>query len=65
MIIGFVLLLYFFVNVVLCIMVLNNSDTTIENEINIAKLEKKIEEIELEKRIEKIEQQLRKEDDLK
>lgn len=65
MIIGFVLLLYFFVNVVLCIMVLNNSDTTIENEIEISKLKEKIEKMELERGIEKIEQQLRKEDDLK
>lgn len=65
MIIGFVLLLYFFVNVVLCIMVISNSDTTIENEIKISKLEEKIEKMELERGIEKIEQQLRKEDDLK
>lgn len=65
MIIGFILLLYLFVNVVLCIMVVNNSDTTIENEVEISKLKERIEKMELERGIEKIEQQLRKEDDLK
>ena len=59
MIIGFVLLLYLFVNVVLCIMVVNNSDTTIENEVGISRLKERIE------RMEKDIQQLRKEDDLK
>ena len=62
---GFILLLYLFVNVVLCIMVINNSDTIIENEVNISKLKERIEKMELEREIEKIEQQLRKEDDLK
>ena len=62
---GFILLLYLFVNVVLCIMVINNSDTIIENEVNISKLKERIEKMELERGIEKIEQQLRKEDDLK
>ncbi len=57
--IGLILLLYFFINLVLCIMIANNTDATIENEISIAKLEKKIEEME------KDIQQLRKEDDLK
>ena len=65
MITGFILLLYLFVNVVLCIMVINNSDTIIENEVNISKLKERIEKMELERGIEKIEQQLRKEDDLK
>lgn len=65
MIMGFILLLYLFVNVVLCIMVINNSDTIIENEVNISKLKERIEKMELERGIEKIEQQLRKEDDLK
>lgn len=59
MIMGFVLLLYLFVNVVLCIMIVNNTDATIENEIDISKLEERIEKIE-----EEI-QQLRREDDLK
>ena len=65
MIMGFILLLYLFLNVVLCIMVVSNSDTTIENEIEISKLKERIEKMELERGIEKIEQQLRKEDDLK
>ena len=65
MITGFILLLYLFVNVVLCIMVINNSDTIIENEVNISKLKERIEKMEFERGIEKIEQQLRKEDDLK
>lgn len=59
MIMGFILLLYLFVNVVLCIMVINNSDTIIENEVNISKLKERIEK--MGKEI----QQLRKEDDLK
>jgi hypothetical protein len=56
MIMGFILLLYLFVNVVLCIMVINNSDTIIENEVNISKLKERIEKMELERGIEKIEQ---------
>lgn len=59
MIMGFILLLYLFVNVVLCIMIVNNTDATIENEIDISKLQERIEK--MEKEI----QQLRKEDDLK